>query len=316
MAHELTINDGKAEMFSGQGITPWHKLGTVVNGLLTAKEAIDAARLNWNVSLREVFVDGKPFDENKATVRDDNNRVLSVVGNRYHVIQNSEAFSFFDEVVGEGQAVYDTAGSLKGGKKVWIMAKLNGNLFVSNNEEDKIDKNVLLTTSHDGSSGLWMQIVSTRVVCANTLSIALNGATNEIKIRHTQSYGSKKRQAMEVLGLCNAYFDNLQGLIDKMSNTEVSRKEAQDFILKLIPDSKDEPSTRSQNVRNDIETLFLRGKGNHGKTQWDLLNGVTEFVDHNRSTRTKSGEDEGRFTSAMLGSGYQLKARAFQLLNA
>lgn len=315
--HNLTITNGVAEMFSGSNITPWHKLGRVVAGLLTAKQAIEAAGLQWEVEKKPVIVEGKTVEEYKAIVRKDTLNTLSIVGNRYFPIQNSEAFEFFDEVIGEGQAVYDTAGSLAGGKRVWIMAKLKGSLFLDNRPDDKIDKNVLLCTSHDGSSGLWLQIVSTRVVCQNTLSVALSGATNQIKIRHTKNYEQKKSVAMETLGLCNAYFDNLQAVINELDKQAMSKGEMVSFAEKLIPDAKeDKTTTRANNIRAEIVDLFSHGRGNLGKTRFDALNAVTEYVDHSRATKSKTEgmEDENRFSSSMFGSGAKLKAQAYSLL--
>lgn len=319
MSHALTINEkGEAEMFSGQNITPWHKLGQKVPGLLTAKEALKAARLNWKVIQKPIFVDGEVIPDYKANVRSDNGLTLAVVGNRYEVIDNDEGMDFMDFIVGSGQAVYDTAGSLHGGKKVWIMAKLKGSLFLNNRMGDTMDRNVLLATSHDGSTGLTMQIVSTRVVCQNTLSVALDGATNQIKIRHTKSYDSKREAAIKALGLCNAYFDNLQAVMNELDKQAMNQAQMIDFAKVLLPDSKSENQTRSENIRQEIVTLFTRGKGNLGKSRFDALNAVTEFADHTRATRVKAdgNADENRFASAMFGSGATLKAKAFSLLTS
>jgi phage/plasmid-like protein (TIGR03299 family) len=321
MAHNLTINEqGEAEMFSGQSITPWHKLGTIVSGLLTAKEAILAAKLNWNVSLQPVNVGSQIATDYKAIVRDDNQKVLSILGNRYFPIQNNEAFEFFDEIIGAGQAVYDTAGSLNGGKRVWIMAKLKGSLFIHTRPDDKIDKNVLLVTSHDGSSSLMMQIVSTRVVCQNTLSVALSDATNQIKIRHTRNYEGKKADAMKALNLCNGYFDNLQGVLNMLDAQSFSAKDVESFTERLVESKKDDEqdSTRTKNIRAEIADLFSSGIGNLGRTKWDMLNAVTEYCDKHRTThgQDEASKEESRFSSSMFGSGATLKAKAFQLLTA
>ena len=173
MSHALSITEeGRAEMFSGRGIKPWHGLGTVVSGMLTSAAALDAAHLAWTVEQRPVFADGiaAKIPDYKAIVRTDNNAVLSIMSDKYHPIQNHEAFEFFDSVVGEGQAVYDTAGALHGGRRVWVMARLPKPLFI---EGDELERNILLVTSHDGSSTLKMMHVTTRVVCQNTLSVAL-----------------------------------------------------------------------------------------------------------------------------------------------
>lgn len=320
--HALTIRkDGQAEMFSGSGMTPWHKLGTVVEGLLTAREAIQTAHLDWNVAPFPLFtsVNGQMVacEDNRAIVREDNGKVLAVVGNRYQVLQNLDCFDLFDNVVGSGQAVYDTAGSLFGGKKVWIMAKLKGNLFIESRPDDVSFKYVLLYTSHDGTSSLTMQIVSVRAVCWNTVSLALSSATNKIAIRHTKNATGKQEEAKRALKLCSAYFDNLQGVMNELDKQAMTGNEMIAFTEKLIPDTKEEVSTRTQNIRNEIATLFSRGKGNLGKTRWDALNAVTEYVDHSRATRGNNNDsNESRFASSQFGSGANLKDKAFSLLLA
>lgn len=319
MAHNLTINaQGEAEMFSGKNMTPWHKLGQVVAGLLSAKEAIKAAKLDWEVEKTKVFANNKEVPDYFAIARKDNGLVLSILGNRYCPIQNHEAFEFFDEVIGSGQAVYDTAGSLAGGKRVWIMAELEGKLFVDTRPNDTIKKNVLLSTTHDGSGALQMQIVSTRVVCQNTLSVALAGATNQIKIRHSKNYATKKEDAMLALKLCNAYFSDLQAVINELDKQAFNKGEMVNFAEKLLPSTKEEESTRTNNNRQEIVDLFSRGKGNLGVSRWDAMNAVSEFCDHNRGTRTKAGgnPEETRFNSSMFGSGANLKNKAFALLTA
>ena len=317
MAHQLTIREnGTAEMFSGNNETPWHKLGTIVAGKLNAAEAIKAAQLDWQVDLLPVYVEGKEVEGYKATTRNDNRKVLSIVGSRYNVIQNTDSFDFFDEVVGSGQAVYDTAGSLFEGRKVWIMAKLPGKLFIRNNPTDITEKNVLLYTSHDGSSGLSMQIVGTRVVCANTLSVAMGSATNQIKIRHTKSYAGKIEEAKKALELCTAYFNDLQEVMNILADQAMTSDEMVKFAEKLVPTSKEDISTRTENIRSELVGLFSRGKGNLGASRWDALNAVTEYCDHNRATRsgTEGNEAESRFAASLLGSGNAMKNRAMALL--
>lgn len=319
MSHKLTINSqGEAEMFSGSGLTPWHKLGTVCNGLLTAREAIEVARMGWTVEKRPIFVNGLEVPDYRAISRADNNLVLSIMGKDYETIQNSECFDFFDNVVGDGQAIYDTAGSLFGGRKVWIMAKLKGLLFIDTRPDDVSHKFVLLVSSHDGSSSLQMMIVSVRVVCNNTLTMALNGQTNVIKIRHTKNYEGKKNAAVAALRLSRAYFDNLQEVMNVLASQEMNQAGMVSFTEKLIPTTKDEASTQTVNARNDIVTLFSRGMGNIGVSRWDALNAVTEYVDHNRGTRTKENgnADENKFASNFFGSGARLKERALGLLVA
>lgn len=320
MSHELTMReDGTAEVFSGRGIVCWHKLGCVVEGMLTAQEAIMAAQLNWKVELRPVHVDGSLVDDSFGVKRLDNNKVLGIVGARYEPIQNEDAFGFFDSVVGEGQAFYDTAGSLFSGRKVFISAKLPGTLFLKNNPKDTIEKFVLLSTSHNGTSGLCLQIVSVRCCCNNTLSMALNSATNQIKIRHTKSYKDKVNEAQKTLELVNGYYDDLQAVIDSLSEQKMTESEAVAMTRKLFPskDEKDVP-TRTENTRKEVLELFRRGMGNKGETKWDYSNAISELVTHTRGTRVSEGGDEAesKMASILFGSGAALNQKAMNLLTA
>ena len=329
MAHELSINEkGAAEMFSGNGLTPWHGLGTVVEGMLTAKEAIVAAKMDWEVVKTPVFSqnpnDAKHNEINGyfATVRKDSGAALGVVRGKYHVIQNSESFEFFDHVIDEGKAVYDTAGALFGGKRIWIMAKLKGHLFVDSRPEDITDRYVLLTKGHDGTSALMVQSVATRVVCNNTLQCALKGAKNQFTVRHAGNYKEKIEAAQKALQLVDAYYNDLQGLINILAKQKVGTKYVASFLKKLVPAGEDEKgnevetSTRTANIRTTIGTLFESGKGNKGETRYDLLNAVTEYADHHRLVRggTADQKPDRRFDSIMFGTGFDLKQRAVDLL--
>lgn len=329
MSHDLTIRkNGRAEMFSGNNITPWHGLGTVVEGKLTAAAAIEAAGLDWEVEQVPVYA-GSEYTEvpNQFCIRrKDNNLPLAILGSRYCPIQNSEAFEFFDEIIGHGQAYYETAGSLRGGKRIWIMATLPGKLFLETKPEDETEKKVLLYTAHDGTAGIWMQLIGNRVVCQNTLSVALRTATNQIKVRHTKNYKQRIDVAAKAIGMAHAYFDDLQHVMNVLSKQQMSKSEAESFVEKLIPTSKEEPSTRTANKRVEVLNLFQSGVGNAGRTAYDMLNAVTELVDHHNDGRitkvrtAQAGADnvkaENRFERNILGTGTgtMFKQRATNML--
>jgi phage/plasmid-like protein (TIGR03299 family) len=320
MAHALSITkDGRAEMFSGRGIKPWHGLGTVVDGMLKAEEALEAAHLGWTVSRRGVYVHNNGRDQEvpgyKAIARDDTGDVLGIMSDKYVPIQNSEAFEFFDSVVGEGQAVYDTAGALHGGRRVWILARLPKPLFVD--ESDQLERQILLVTSHDGSSTLKMMHVTTRVVCQNTLSIALRGAQQSISILHRANYKDRVAEAQRALRISYGYFDNLSLLIGELAKAPMTKGDMRDFTEKLLPVPAGEKAPRTEKARGQIVDLFSRGLGNAGRSKWDALNAVTEFVDHHRKYgKTAHGDQsETRFASTLFGSGAALKQKAVELLN-
>lgn len=332
MAHNLTINeDGSVEFFSAV-TRGWHNLGQLSDKKLTSAEAIELAGLNWEVeqvpALHQTPT-GELLEipENFVVRRTDNHRPLSIMSSKYQVIQNRETFDFADDIIGSGQAVWDTAGSLAGGKVVFMQVELEGSLFVKSNPDDKTIKRVLFINSHDGSKALTGMITGVRCVCQNTMNQAIKNSSNQFKIRHRKNYQSKREEAQKILGLANAYFDDLQFVMNQLAEQEVSKTYVEGFVNTLIPNLKEqeEVATRTENRRNEIVNLFSNGRGNLGRSKWDLYNAVTEYVDHHSSGRltgtrlyqSEAGADverEQRFQRAILGSGATLKQKAMDLL--
>lgn len=320
MSHEISIENGRAEMVSGSNQVPWHKLGTVVAGLMTAAEALKKAHLNWTVRGLPVTVngqtlpfpqkttDGKRSDTWQGICREDTGACLGITRGQYEPIQNSEAFAFFDRLIGQGAAVYDTAGALRGGRQVWLLAKVDGEIDIAGDEHRQYG---LLLTSHDSSYALQCQWVTTRVVCANTLSIALNGASNVVKIRHTRNWRDMEAEAARVLGLGAHYFKTVQEQLSALTAKLLTPQDMADFAAIIAPSTETKPSTRIENIRGELTRLFGRGAGNKGQTAWDALNAVTDYVDHSMTLR---GPNSTRLESALQGSGAALKQRAYDLL--
>lgn len=314
MGHELEAVNGRIEMFSGMGKVPWHGLGTVVQGRLTAAEAIVAASLEWPVGFRPITVNGVELsmEDYQATCRMDTGACLGVVKGRYELIQNVECFDFLDSLVKDGELQYETAGALRGGKVVWMMAKYDGQIEIAG---DKHNQWLLLVTSHDGSKCLECCWVTERVVCANTLSIALRGKRNSVKIRHSGIWESKQKEAQRVLGLTQDYFSDMKATLEKLQDRAMSPDDMEAFTKLLYPvagekDGKPVP-TRTSNQRWGTARLFNRpAGGTSGATAWDGLNAVTDYADHVAPMRGQTT----RLESALLGSGAELKQRAVELL--
>jgi phage/plasmid-like protein (TIGR03299 family) len=329
MAHELTQNEkGETEFFSA--VTRcWHQLGQLTDRQLTAEEAIKEARLDWEVEQVPVYhqAEGElqEIPDQFLVRRKDNLRPLSIMTKKYQVIQNHETFSFADEIIGTGQAVWDTAGSINGGRVVFMQVELEGHLFLKSNPDDKTVKKVLFVNSHDGSKALMGMVTPIRVCCKNTMGQALKNNTNQFKIYHRKNFQSKKDEAAKILGLASAYFDDLQFVMDSLAEQQVTKSYAEGFVNALIPSNKDDVSTRTENRRGVITNLFYNGKGNNGETKWDLYNAVTEYVDHHsngrvtgtrldRSEAMADIEQETRFERSILGSGATMKQKAMDLL--
>lgn len=330
MAHNLTETNGVVEFVSGRNKVAWHGLGQVVNGLMTSKEAIVQSHLDWEVEGVPACMEtpnGLQFIDNHTVIRrKDTLKAFAIMSDSYRFIQNSEAFEFADSIVQEEGAFYDTAGSIDGGAKVFMTMLLPNKLFVNGNSNDAIEKYLLLTNSHNGTSALMAMITPVRVVCQNTLNAALRNNTNMFKVRHTKNFMDKAREGARVLGLANSYYDDLQYVINQLDKEEISKSYVEQFIATIVPsDDSDKIAKQTTTKRDIITDLYYNGTGNNGRTKWDLYNAITEYVDHKsrgrettvskyRSDADANISDEQRFKRAMFGQGSRLKQEAFDLL--
>jgi phage/plasmid-like protein (TIGR03299 family) len=316
----------EVETMTFVGEEPWHHLGVRLDNPATSAEAIIAAGLNWKVETVPILA----FDElaqkeqadpvlclfNQAVMRTSDRSILGVVGNSYTPVQNESAFEFFDSVVGSGQAIYHTAGSLKEGRRIWILAQLPGDLAVT--EKDIINRYLLLTNTHDGTSTLKMFFTPVRVVCMNTLTWALHrGQGQGIDIRHTGSIDDKISVAKDALGLGISYYDELAKISQQMVKVRATDDMIDELLSECFPGSyKPDAKDRAKKVITDIEdiannknnTLVVGEEG----TLWAYVNAVAEYTDHMRGTRaTDYDADNNRLESIWFGYAKTVKQRAF-----
>ena len=294
------------------GEKPWHKLGTEVKEVATSEQAITAAKLDWNVRKEQLQrADGTKV-ESFATVRSDTNETLGVVGNVYEPLQNKSAFSFFDAVVGEKAAMYHTAGSLGNGEAVWMLAKLPGYIRVIG--DDVSEKFLLLTNRHDGRGAVRVMFTPIRVVCQNTLNIALSGIEKRFKAKHTGSLGNKVKDIQDYLGIIDAKSSLFEECARKLATVELTTEAWKNYVKNsgLIPQEipGERQSTRAYNIMEDVSRLFEHGKGQEmpgaKHTAWGAFNAVVEYVDYQRAT--KEGK---RAESLLFGSGANIKQTAW-----
>ena len=322
MAHEIHIEDGKASMMY-VGEEPWHGLGTKLDQPATAEEAIKAAGLNWSVCKKPVeAVDGNkrlPLKNIFAIVREDKWStgrcpVFGIVGEHYTPLQNSEAFRFFDPIVGKNAAVYHTAGALGKGERVWILAKLPSTIHVIG--DDIAEKYLLLSNSHDGNSSVQIKFTPVRVVCQNTLTMALSQGPT-LRVPHTKDLPARLKQSERTLGLIHMRFAEIEDCFKAMAKVQTNSLKLSQYLQDVFPEPTDPDNERSQKRVTDnrlwARYFFENGKGNrqHGVrgTLWAAYNGVTELVDHRQTGQTS----ERRLNSVWFGDGYLLKARAFKI---
>lgn len=239
---------------------------------------------------------------------------------RYVPVQNVEAFTFADSIVGPNQAVYEEAISLGGGEKVCLKLRLKGDITIDRNKDDVIARYLILTNWHDGKHSLRAIIAPLRLICTNGLT-AIGDAESSINIRHTGIISTKVSEAQRILGLTVKYYDELSHVYNALANKNVTQVDVRDFLTKLVPDAKDgKVTTRTKNIRHEIEYLYQHGKGNDlpgiKGTAWALVNGVTDYVSHRRSARgeTKAQKDASRLDSSWFGTGAVLNTRALHLV--
>jgi phage/plasmid-like protein (TIGR03299 family) len=308
MAHELETVNGQTA-FASLREPAWHGLGTVFNEEVSTAEMLKLAHLdNWNVRLEDVAIPAgfesdksysfvtrtNPFDKTK-------NDVLGVVGERYVPLQNEDLFDFGDLML-DGGGRWETAGSIKGGRQVFGSLALERQTVLDpNGVSDKVNTYLLINTSHDGSVAIQASITPVRVVCANTLNLALKGkAKQSFKIRHTQTASGKVAQAREALGLANKYMDEFDKMAQAMIETEITKSQF-DAIVALAypaPEKDAKGSMKKHNDKIDLINSIYVGEFNNtiAGTKWGAFNALTERLDWYRSGR--GGDNESILAAA------------------
>lgn len=325
MAHDLYIRkDGTASMISGRGITPWHRLGKVVEGAVTALQALVDGGLDFIVEKMPVFARvGEKMvrvPNSYSTVRTDTGEPLGIVGERYQICQNRHALDFFDKLVEGGQAVYETAGVLGRGERVWLLARLD-ELGYTIGQGDKVETYLALFNSHDGKSHLMVKGVNTRVVCANTWAMAMSeqNASRDYKIRHSGNVEGKLDAVAEVIAQARLNAQTMERIFSRFLTHKVNELDSTTYfehVLGIQNTLKEDRSTRANNELDELRGLSLRGVGidssNRG-TLWACYNAVTEYTTHHRTIKGEKDDPTIRLTSIIEGRDAELNKRALEI---
>lgn len=306
-------------MYAGE--PPWHGLDTRVSGLATSAQAIKVARLDWEVDKLPPSSKGLKAPLAAAAwrvVRRDpgsqfDGAVLGRVPEDFTPLQNREAFAFFDSIVGEDQAIYETAGALGRGEKVWMLARMAGELRVAG--DDVVEPYLLLSNSHDGSGGVQLRFTPVRVVCWNTLTMALH-MSRGIEVRHTPDLRTRLEQAAANLGLIKRGLAELGMTFQQMARLPLTSRTLHRYVSSVFPyppgRGQGALEIRARQLRDAASRLFEAGKGNSAPrirgTLWAAYNAVTELVDHHSNN---PATDEGLWT-IWFGEGASLKVRAYE----
>ncbi len=295
---------------------PWHGLGTRVEEAPSSREALRLAGLDWQVVQEPVYTGlQEPVEGCRANVRSTDRKILGVVSDRYKVVQNSEAFAFTDELLGSGVR-YETAGSLMEGRRVWILARLPREYIIAG---DRISPYLVFSNTHDGSGSVKVAVTPVRVVCHNTLNLALSTASRSFSMMHTGNIRGKIEEARDTLFLAEKYMDCLGEEVEKLRRQKMTEAQVKEYIDLLLPMEKEPTPVQEKNIlrlRRDMMRRYhdapdLRKAGNNA---YRFVNAVSDFATHAEPLRKTANYKENLFARTVDGN--PLIDRAYQLVKA
>lgn len=295
-----------------RGETPWHGLGNRLTERQPLEIWLREAGMDWDIQSSPVLFQSaehlRPFADAKVLYRSDSGDALSVVSNRYHVVQPREVLEFYRDLVDLGGFELETAGVLKGGRKLWALARTGQEAMLKG--DDQVKAYLLLATACDGTLATTAQFTSVRVVCNNTLQMATGDSSGAIKVPHSTKFDADK--VKDQLGLGVSTWQRFIGDMRRLSERPVHAFEARRFLVEVLGDPElafhSQPNLK---VLNHVFDLYAgQGMGSMlasaNDTAWGLVNAVSQFVDHDRRARTP----DNRLDSAWFGIGAGIKQKA------
>lgn len=280
---------------------PWHGLGAEVSEAPTSADALKLAGLDWEVKQEPIFDgNGNQINGYKANVRSSDNKILGVVGDRYRIVQNTDAFSFTDNLI-SGEVRYETAGSLKEGRRVWLLARMPDMDLAG----DIVEPYLCFTNAHDGSCGVKVCMTPVRVVCNNTLNIALNSAKRVWSMRHTENIHERLNEAHDCLFRAESYLADLEAYADMAANKTVRDEDLRRFLSELFPVAEDASEREKANAKKCIDEYmicyFAPDIAKFRGTAWGAINAASDFVSHNMPHRNTQKYAENNWGRIMDG---------------
>ncbi|KAF5080345.1 hypothetical protein DSECCO2_119870 [anaerobic digester metagenome] len=326
MGHNLNFKAGKASFFTLKE-KAWHGLGTIVEEAKTAEEVMKIANLDFEVVKRQSHITGEGYElldlpGTFGTLRTDTNEVLGTVGSDYKVVQNIEAFNFINNIIAKGDAIFETAGVLGKGEKIFVTAKLPDYIRIEGTD-DVIEKYILFTNGHTGKDAVIATLTPIRVVCNNTLNMALQTCSNTMRFKHSGNVQDKLKQGLELMGLARKYVNQLDNELNYMRKLAVTAMQVADTINKVVFNeadlikfkygNTDEISSRKLNLIEDLNVYIEQGVGqdlHRGTALW-LYNGISSFYNNGVDYKTQAD----KFNSLTSGANYNKLQKAFDLIN-
>lgn len=272
---------------------PWHGLGTVIQEACNSEEALRLAGLDWEVRQEPILYKDQATGH-QFNIRSSDDTVLGIVGGRYKPVQNAEAFAFTDELIG-GDVRYETAGSLSNGKRVWMLAKMPDTKIF----DDVVEPYLCLTNGHDGFSSMKVCMTPVRVVCQNTLNMALNTAKRTWNVRHSGNIESKLAEAQHTLGLADKYMKSFALEAEELYNIKIAPKDFKELAETMFPIT-DEMSKRKEESQYLLqcqlkEAWEMDDLGNIRGTGWGFMNAVSDMTTHRPPARKTDNYQENMF---------------------
>lgn len=295
-------------------VAPWHGLGTCVENAPGSQEALKVAGLDWKVVQKPIFTEeGQLVGGFKANIRDRDNQILGVVTDRYKVVQNEEAFAFTDQLLGEG-ITYETAGSLQGGRRTWILAKLPQRYIISG---DEITPYLVFMNSHDGTGAIKAAMTPIRVVCQNTLNLALSNAKRSWSANHVGNINGKLDDARYTLLYADKYMAELGRSMDRLNQIRLSDQKVYEYINALFPLADNATEQQKKNLlrmKEDVKARYFEAPDlkHIGKNGYRFVNAVSDFATHSKPLRERSTYRENLFSRTIEGN--PMIDRAYSLL--
>ena len=296
--------------------TPWHGLGTKVMGAPGSREALTLAGLDWKVIQEPIYTGaGEPVEGYKANIRDTDRRALGVVTDRYKVVQNHEAFAFTDSLLKEGVR-YETAGSLQGGRRIWLLAHMPHEYMISG---ERFSPYLLFSSTHDGSGAVKVALTPIRVVCQNTLNLALSNAKRSWSMIHTGNIQNKLEEARDTLFMAENYMDSLGKEFERLRAITLPDKKVMEYMELLLPVEENATPQQKKNIRRLQEDMKIRyfdapDLQDVGRNAYRFINAVSDFATHAEPLRKTANYKENLFARTVEGN--PLIDRAYQLVSA
>jgi phage/plasmid-like protein (TIGR03299 family) len=302
-------------MFSGRGEVPWHGIGTVLDGVLTSEEAIKEARLTWTVEQTPVYAETdkkQPINGYVANVRNDTKEVLGIVSERYKVAQNKDVFAFADELIGSKRVTctYETAGSLFNGRRVFMLVNMPKGRLVG----DEYQPYLCLSNSHDGTSCLNVFLTGIRVVCNNTLTMALNSARRKISIRHLSIMDQRKQEAVRTMGAASKYFHDLEQFTSQLAGKKVNLSKVLDILYPVSGEMSKRQIKVNREVKDTIRNLLKKKDDlqNFKGSAWGAYSAIADYRSNAQPLRkTQTFADR---KMAMFLDGDPIMAQAQEII--